>query len=301
MMPELDGLELCKRLRRDPSLDSTKIVIVSGKPYEFDQKRALDFGADAYFIKPIDAKTIVDQILLIIQDKIQLRYWGIRGTLPVPGEATVRYGGNTSCVSVEFPKGELFIFDAGTGIQNLGQQIVAQKKPSAIHLFFSHFHWDHVQGIGYFIPIFIPSTHLHFYSPWTVKRLKHQLNCYFDYSFGPFPSIDVLSSQIYYHSLNGAVSINGFEINYFANSHEGNCYGYSIARHEKKVAIITDADVNISAFVCIESDISISLLNSLPCLFSYLMTNIFTAVVTSITIRLPANTQKPAGSFSQTR
>ncbi len=164
-------------------------------------------------------------------------FWGTRGGISAPKPDQLLFGAHTTCIEVNYQE-ESLLFDAGFGIGRYSDAL--PRKSGTFHLFFTHFHWDHVQGIGYFIPIFIPSTHLHFYSPWTVKRLKRQLNCYFDYSFGPFPSIDVLSSQIYYHSLSGPISINGFRISYFLNTHEGNCYGYSISRHDKKIALLTD-------------------------------------------------------------
>ncbi len=168
---------------------------------------------------------------------MEIIFWGTRGEISAPKSDQILFGVHTTCIEVRNGNDSL-LFDAGFGIGRYSDSL--SNKTGAYHLFFTHFHWDHVQGIGYFIPIFLPATHLHFYSPWTVDRLKRQLNYYFDYSFGPFPSIDVLSSQIYYHSLNGSVDINGFTICYYPNNHEGSCYGYSISRQGKKIAIITD-------------------------------------------------------------
>jgi phosphoribosyl 1,2-cyclic phosphodiesterase len=168
---------------------------------------------------------------------MEIIFWGTRGGISAPKPDQILFGVHTTCIEIKNGEDSLLV-DAGFGIGRYSDAL--PRKTGTFHLFFTHFHWDHVQGIGYFIPIFLPSTHLHFYSPWTVERLKRQLNCYFDYSFGPFPSIDVLSSQIYYHSLEGPISLNGFEVRYFSNVHEGNCYGYSISRHGKKIAIITD-------------------------------------------------------------
>ena len=82
------------------------------------------------------------------------------------------------------------------------------------------------------------------YSSWNVKKLKRQLNYYFDYSFGPFRSIDDpnLKSHRYFQSLGEeeTVTVNGFEIAHFANNHEGDCYGYAISRQGKKIALMTD-------------------------------------------------------------
>lgn len=167
-------------------------------------------------------------------------FWGTRGSISVPKEDQIIFGTHTTCIEIRNGEDSL-LFDAGFGIGRYSDSLA--RKTGNYHLFFTHFHWDHVQGIGYFIPIFLPQTNLHIYSPWTVEKLKRQLNFYFDYSFGPFSSIGdpTLKSQRYFHSLRGkTITVNGFEISYFLNNHEGNCYGYAICRHGKKIALITD-------------------------------------------------------------
>jgi phosphoribosyl 1,2-cyclic phosphodiesterase len=174
---------------------------------------------------------------------MEIIFWGTRGAISAPKEDQLIFGCHTTCIEIRNGN-ESLLFDAGFGIGRYSDALT--QKSGTYHIFFTHFHWDHVQGIGYFIPIFLPTTDLHFYAPWTVKKLKQQLNYYFDYSFGPFPSIDVLSSQIHYHSLQHPVKINGFDICYFRNNHEGSCYGYCIARHGKKIALLTDHEAQNS-------------------------------------------------------
>ena len=171
------------------------------------------------------------------EPEMSIIFWGTRGGISAPKPDMLTFGVHTTCIEIR-QGSESLLFDAGFGIGRYSDSL--SKKSGTYHLFFTHFHWDHVQGIGYFIPIFLPPTHLHLYSPWNVERLRRQLNYYFDYSFGPFESIDVLSSNIYYHSLEGPVSINGFTISVYPNVHEGNCYGYSISRNGKKIALMTD-------------------------------------------------------------
>jgi phosphoribosyl 1,2-cyclic phosphodiesterase len=80
------------------------------------------------------------------------RCWGTRGSIPTPGPQTVRYGGNTSCLEVRDGRTRL-IFDAGSGIRALGHEIVA-RGPDQIHIFLTHFHWDHIQGFPFFAPLY---------------------------------------------------------------------------------------------------------------------------------------------------
>jgi phosphoribosyl 1,2-cyclic phosphodiesterase len=171
---------------------------------------------------------------------MKIIFWGTRGQISAPKSEQLIFGIHTTCIEIKNGQDSL-LFDAGFGIGRYSDSL--SQKTGNYHLFFTHFHWDHVQGVGYFIPIFLPNTHLHLYSPWTVGKLKRQLNNYFDYSFGPFWSIDDpnLKSNRYFHSLNQeAITVNGFEISHFLNKHEGNCYGYAIARHGKKIALMTD-------------------------------------------------------------
>ena len=99
-----------------------------------------------------------------MDDKFTIRFWGVRGSYPAPGNATVRYGGNTACVEVR-AGGRTIILDAGTGVIPLGRDLVrrAGGKPLETLLLVSHLHSDHTQGFPFFTPAYIPSTRLHVY------------------------------------------------------------------------------------------------------------------------------------------
>ena len=86
---------------------------------------------------------------------VSVRFWGVRGSIPAPGPATIRYGGNTSCVEVRFGD-QIIIFDAGTGIRLLGESLMAEFKGSSmeVSLLISHTHWDHIQGLPFFAPAY---------------------------------------------------------------------------------------------------------------------------------------------------
>ena len=83
-----------------------------------------------------------------------LQFWGVRGSIPTPGPTTVRYGGNTACVSVDLGHGTLLVLDAGTGIRALGEHLAATD--TDIFVLLSHAHWDHIQGFPFFAPIYQP-------------------------------------------------------------------------------------------------------------------------------------------------
>ena len=85
---------------------------------------------------------------------MQIKFYGVRGSIATPGNDTVRYGGNTSCVYVKSDDQSLFIFDAGTGIKKLGEELIKQPNINDINLLFSHYHWDHIQGFPFFLPAY---------------------------------------------------------------------------------------------------------------------------------------------------
>ncbi len=92
---------------------------------------------------------------------MRARFWGVRGSIPVPGKETVEFGGNTSCVEVQCGDTTI-IFDGGTGLRVLGDDLI-RRGVTNVHLFFSHVHWDHIQGFPFFAPAFAKGTTIHMY------------------------------------------------------------------------------------------------------------------------------------------
>lgn len=93
-----------------------------------------------------------------------VRIWGARGSLSAPGPATVGYGGNTSCIEVELADGTTLILDAGSGIRELGRRLV-ERDPGLLHVCLTHLHLDHVEGLGFFMPLWTSGWKLQFWGP----------------------------------------------------------------------------------------------------------------------------------------
>jgi phosphoribosyl 1,2-cyclic phosphodiesterase len=92
---------------------------------------------------------------------MRIKFWGVRGSIPAPGPETNRYGGNTSCVSIHAADGALVIVDMGTGLMHLGNSLLSGpfgRGQGAAAILLSHSHWDHIQGLGFFAPVFIPGN-----------------------------------------------------------------------------------------------------------------------------------------------
>ncbi|MBF0398177.1 MAG: response regulator [Desulfobacterales bacterium] len=245
MMPGIDGIEILRRLRAKPELNSIKVVIVSGKSYEFDRRRAFSLGADGYFIKPVDPRKFVSDLEKIVEDKIRLTFWGVHGTLPVPGKKYIRYGGNTSCLTLEFPRGIFFIFDAGTGIKVLSDHLMAQKiLYSQSKIFISHPHWDHINALPFFAPLYIQGNEFEILGPMQGDKTMRELisgqmeGVYFPINLKEF------SARVYFRDLREeAFEIDNIKIKSLLLNHPGYCLGYRIEYKDRKICYVTDNEI----------------------------------------------------------
>lgn len=128
-----------------------------------------------------------------------LRFRGVRGSIPIPGSSTVKYGGNTTCIEIRTDGGELIIIDAGTGIYALAQQLVKQM-PIDAHIFITHTHWDHIQGLPFFTPAFIPGNRITIYGgldPVTQQGIQRALAVQLQYSFFPILEAELKATVRY--------------------------------------------------------------------------------------------------------
>ena len=245
MMPGLDGLELCKLLRRERSLDAMKIVIVSGKSYQFDRERAFSFGADGYIVKPVNPRQFGAQLRQILEEKIGLTFWGIRGTLPVPGEGALKYGGNTSCVTLEFPRENLFIFDAGTGIKVFSDHLMAkQERRMEAEIFISHPHWDHINALPFFAPLYVPGNEFEICGPSHGDiTMRELISGQMEGVHSPI-KIKKFASRVYFRDLKEEeFDIRHIKIQTMLLNHPGYCLGYRLEYKGKSVCYVTDNEL----------------------------------------------------------
>ena len=118
---------------------------------------------------------------------MKVRFWGVRGSIASPGPKTVRYGGNTTCIEIRTDNNELIILDAGTGIFPLSQTLLGEL-PISANILISHSHWDHIQGLPFFIPNFIPGNcvRLHgSFDPVSGKGIEQVMSVQLQYSYFP--------------------------------------------------------------------------------------------------------------------
>jgi phosphoribosyl 1,2-cyclic phosphodiesterase/CheY-like chemotaxis protein len=133
---------------------------------------------------------------------MRLQFWGTRGSLAKPGTSTVRYGGNTSCVEVRSSSGTLIIVDCGTGANGLGQSLLAAN-PKGVrgHILISHTHWDHIQGLPFFAPLFVPGNEWDVYGPVGLDQsMREALSGQMQYTYFPV-TMDQFGATVRYHDL----------------------------------------------------------------------------------------------------
>lgn len=108
---------------------------------------------------------------------LRLKFWGVRGSVPTPQIDNLSYGGNTACIEVRSPQDHIFILDAGTGLRKLGQSLQdeAGDKCLSVNVFLTHFHWDHIQGVPFFAPIYRPDTEVTFLTSRALGPLEAKL------------------------------------------------------------------------------------------------------------------------------
>jgi phosphoribosyl 1,2-cyclic phosphodiesterase len=171
---------------------------------------------------------------------VRITIWGCRGSLATPGPGTLKFGGNTSCVTAELSDDTLIVFDAGTGIRTLGIEL-AGRSTREIHLCLSHFHLDHVEGIGFFAPIFDPQTTLHIWGPPSTERsLEERISLYLSPPVFPL-SLSEIPAQIQFHDVPAdSWQIGGAQILATEVSHPGTTLGYRLAENGSIFAYLPD-------------------------------------------------------------
>lgn len=173
----------------------------------------------------------------------RVRFWGVRGSIPVPGPDTAEIGGNTSCVEVRCGESRI-IFDGGTGLRLLGASWL-KDMPLTAHLFFSHVHWDHIQGFPFFAPAFVKGNTIHMYGAANVTgtvetALAGQMET------PNFPvHLSQLPATLQFHDLNEGetVTIDGeVRVTSAAGNHPGGVFAYRVDYRGHSVVYATDTE-----------------------------------------------------------
>ena len=245
MMPGMDGLDVCRRLREREELANLKIVMFTAKAFKYDRSRAAELGADGYIVKPIDPETFADQVKRLIADEIEVKFWGVRGTLPRPGQDSLRYGGNTSCVTLSYENEPLIVFDAGSGIKNLSNALMAKaEKRTQGKILISHPHWDHINALPFFAPLYVPGNDFEIIgADQSGVTVRDFVSAQMDGVYFPITTRE-FGARVEFRDLReGTYKIAGLDVETLLLSHPGNCLGYRINHKGRSVCYITDNEL----------------------------------------------------------
>jgi phosphoribosyl 1,2-cyclic phosphodiesterase len=176
-----------------------------------------------------------------------VKFWGVRGSIPTPGPTTVRYGGNTSCIEVRMG-GEIILLDAGTGLRALGRSLLSEFKDQPLNLtmLLTHTHWDHIQGLPFFGPIYNSRCRLRILGcEGTRKGLVNALTGQMESTYFPVP-FNKLPSNIEIKELkNFNFNIGPVCVRTLRANHPGLCVGYRLFSPDSMIAFFPDTEPRI--------------------------------------------------------
>jgi phosphoribosyl 1,2-cyclic phosphodiesterase len=188
---------------------------------------------------------------------MKVRFWGVRGSIPVPGPTTVRYGGNTSCLEVTGADGECIMLEAGSGLRVAGMDMLGRGGIPHIHLFISHTHWDHIQGFPFFVPAYIPGTQIDVKGPVHFvqdRPLKEAFDVQMRYDFFPI-STQQLGAEISYEAIaETALEIGGVKIRSQFTNHPIRSCGYRLTENGKTIVYTGDHEPYYNMFEAPEGE-----------------------------------------------
>lgn len=176
---------------------------------------------------------------------MELTFWGVRGSYPVPGAATVRYGGHTSCVELRSEFGGCLIIDAGTGLRGLGKKLATESQApggTTYNLILSHVHWDHIQGLPFFEPAYIGGTKIIVHAPRAAaKELRQVIGGITRHEFFPV-ALDSAPADFDFHEVTpgSAFTINEFTVLPIGLNHPFGAVGYRIDADGSSMAYVAD-------------------------------------------------------------
>ena len=177
------------------------------------------------------------------ENQFLVRFWGVRGSIACPGSQTVRYGGNTSCIEMRVG-GQLLIFDGGTGLRELGLKLLSEM-PFDVAMFFTHSHWDHIQGFPFFVPAFVPGNKIDIYGAIAPNGsiIEQRLNDQMLHPNFPVP-LQIMGADMKFCDIDvgEAVELGEVKIENTLLNHPGEAVGYRVSWKGRAAAYISDTE-----------------------------------------------------------
>lgn len=178
-----------------------------------------------------------------VREQFIVRFWGVRGSIACPGPNTVRYGGNTSCIEMLVSNRRL-IFDGGTGLRELGLSLL-KEMPVQADMFFTHSHWDHIQGFPFFVPAFVPGNRFNIYGAIAPNgsTIEQRLNDQMLHPNFPVP-LQIMGADLKFCDLEigETIKVGDLIVENALLNHPGEAVGYRVTWNNRVAAYITDTE-----------------------------------------------------------
>ncbi len=251
MMPGIDGITVCKNIKADAEASGARVIMLTAKDFVEDKEKAKAVGAEGFINKTL----LPDEVLKIIYSIVAppkaapayIKFWGTSGSIATTEPETAKYGGDTACVEANFGD-RMIIFDAGTGLRRLGDRIIGDKtRVKSIDMFLSHYHWDHIQGLPFFIPAYSQKHNISIYGcSETDLSIEEILETQMSFPYFPIP-FKFVSPNIKLRSLaEETIELGDIKIKTTYLNHPGNALGFRIEYNGKAVVYMPDNEINFS-------------------------------------------------------
>jgi phosphoribosyl 1,2-cyclic phosphodiesterase len=176
---------------------------------------------------------------------LRLKFWGVRGSTPTPQIENLAYGGNTACLEVRVDDREIFVFDGGTGVRNLGGSLLKEFGGGrlCIKFFLTHFHWDHIQGIPFFAPMYGHANDITFFSSVSTGSLHETLEGQMTRPYFPV-NFDSVAAQRHFVEVQGRLPVHsgGLVVYPFPLNHPQGCVGYRLESGGRSIVYASDLE-----------------------------------------------------------
>lgn len=256
--PKRNGFRVCRAIREEPQVSSTRVVLTSVSQFLNDRDSAFAAGADDFLVKPIEPADLLralencgDGAVASEQSKpaekapagpTLIRFWGVRGSIPSPGPNTAQVGGNTSCVELRVGD-QVIVLDAGSGIRRLGQALMKEFRdiPVNITMLVTHTHWDHIQGFPFFVPAYSPRVNIRILGyEGAVHGLRGALFEQMQSAFFPI-GLNQMAGRVTFEELvEMEFTLGAIKVRSMFSNHPGICLGYRLSTSAGDIVYLPD-------------------------------------------------------------